>query len=128
MTNFSGTFSIPRGLLILVACFLSGWGAAEVDGQMLRSAKALFAETYLNKFNAMSGADIDEYVYHVISDDPLALQQIADQTGGIRRVEATALPTVFNAYIAATARREMLSRLRAMTSVTAVFTVPFMCH
>ena len=79
MSDLSGIISIPQGLLLLACCFLFGWGAAEVDGQLLRSAKALLAETYVNKFNAMSGADIDEYVYYVISEDESALQQLADQ-------------------------------------------------
>jgi len=125
--NFSA-IAARRWLVVIATCFLLGWVAGEVDGKMLQSAKALLAETYLNKFNAMSGANVEEYVYYVISEDAPALRQFAGQAGGINRVEATALPTVFNTYIAAAAKHQMLSRLRAMPSVSAVFTVPFMCH
>jgi len=128
MNGVLGTMTTRRGLLLLVACFLLGWGAGAVDGKMLLAAKTLLAETYINKFNAMSGANIDEYLYYVVSDDVSVLHQIAGQASGVNRIEATSLPTVFNTYIAAAARHEMLVHLRSLPSVTAVFTVPFMCH
>ena len=89
---------------------------------------SLLADTYINKFNAMSGANISEYLYYVISDSASPLQQIASAGVGVNRVEATDLPGVFHAYIAAGAKREMLRSLRELPAVTAVFTVPFMCH
>lgn len=76
----------------------------------------------------MSGANVDEYIYYVISEDGGILQKMASEASGINRIVASDLPTVFHAYIAAGARHEVLSRLRGMASVTAVFTVPFMCH
>jgi len=128
MTEISGSISARRWPLLITACFLLGWGAGAVDAKMIQSAKSLLAETYINKFTAMSGANIDEYIYYVISDDVAPLQQVVGEASGVNRVEVSDIPTVFHAYIAAASRKEMLSRLRGLPSVTAVFTVPFMCH
>ncbi len=128
MIDNVSTIARTRWLLVLPACFLLGWGAAEVDGKTLRSAKSLVAQTYLNKFNAMSGTNVEEYIYYVISDDALTLHQLAEELTGINRIEASDLPTLFHAHIAASERRNVLSRLRSAAAVTAVFTVPFMCH
>jgi len=128
MSEYTGSLSDYRWWAIVPACFLFGWVAGELDRDFFRAAGNLISETYINKFNAMSGANVDEYIYYAISDEIAPLQQLASQTTGINRVEATDLSTVFHVYIAAGSKHEMLSRLRAQPTVTAVFTVPFMCH
>ena len=120
MTDIFSTFPASRWLLVLSACFFIGWGFGEVDAKMYRSVKTLLAETYLNKFNAMSGANIDEYIYYVISDDEQTLRRVASESIGVNRIEASDIPTVFHAYIAAAERQKMLLRLRGMPTVTAV--------
>jgi hypothetical protein len=118
---------VGRWLLAVPFCVALGWMLAEVDRDTVASAKQLLAETYLNKFNAMSGADVDEYVYYVLGDaEPL--RTLVATTAALNRLEPTEFPTLFNVYIAASERREMLSVLRELPSVSAVFTVPFMCH
>ena len=128
MTDDFDIASACRWLLMVGSCLFVGWGVGEVDTRMYGSVKTLLAETYLNKYTAMSGANIDEYIYYVITDDEQALQLVAHEGSGVNRIEASDIPTVFNAHIAAGERQKMLRRLRGMPSVTAVFTVPFMCH
>ena len=128
MTDDFDLNSTCRWLLMVGACLFVGWGVGEVDARMYGSVKTLLAETYLNKYTAMSGANIDEYIYYVITDDEQALQRVASEGVGVNRIEASEIPTVFNVHIAAGERQKMLRRLRGMPSVTAVFTVPFMCH
>lgn len=128
MIGSPGSTSVLRWMLVPFTCFGIGWGAAEVDAKTWLSVRTLLAETYLNKFNAMSGADVDEYIYYVISDDPETLRQVVRQETGVNRIEGTDLPSVFNAHIGSESRRRALSHLRSLPSVSAVFTVPFMCH
>ena len=126
MTDYIGCKT--RWWVIVPVCFLLGWGGAELDDDFVSSVSSLVADTYINKFNAMSGANISEYLYYVVSDDAAPLHQIANAGSGINRIDETDLPRVFHAYIAAGARREMLGSLRELPAVSAVFTVPFMCH
>ena len=128
MNEAVAKFSIGRTGMAIFACFALGWLAGGVDAKLWRSTKALLADTYVKKFNAMSGANVEEYLYYVISDDAASLRQFTADVSGIRRIDATDFPTVFHAYIDATEKREMLSRLRSASFVSAVFTVPFMCH
>lgn len=120
--------SAGRAGLAILACFAVGWLIGGVDTRVWQSTKALLAETYLNKFNAMSGANVDEYLYYVVSDDGALLQDLVVEDSGIKRLELTDFPALFHIYIDAASKREMLFRLRALPSVSAVFTVPFMCH
>jgi hypothetical protein len=128
MNEVVAKISVGRTGIAIVVCFALGWLAGGVDAKVWHSTRALLADTYVKKFNAMSGANVEEYLYYVISDDAASLQQFTTDVSGIRRIDATDFPTVFHAYIEAASKREMLSHLREAPFVSAVFTVPFMCH
>lgn len=125
----SASGTVPYHWVIAPAvCFMLGWSIAELDDSWIESTQALLAETYLNKFNTMSGANVDEYLYYVISDDHQSLREFSQQHAGVNRVEQTNYPSVYNVYLNAAARHELLNGLRKLSPVSAVFTVPFMCH
>lgn len=110
---------------LISLCFAGGWFIGTVN---ISSVKKAVVDSYVNRYHAASGTNVDEVIYYIISSDQTALDEIASADENIRRIENSGYPRLFHVYLSYAQRRETLSALRAHHSVSAVFTVPFICH
>lgn len=111
--------------LFIPLCFGSGWMLGRMDMTGLKKA---VVDSYFNRYYAVSGTNTEEAIYYVISNNQAMLQEFANTTPDIHRIEYSGYPTLFNVHISYPKRRETVVKLRSLETVSAVFTVPFMCH
>ncbi len=90
--------------------------------------KKAVVDSYVSRYHAVSGSNTEEAVYYVISENQSMLQEFANTNPDIHRIENGGLPTLFNVHISYPQRRDVVRKLRGLDTVSAVFTVPFMCH
>ncbi len=110
---------------MISACAVAGWLIGNLNFQSIAQHTA---DAYLNRFNTMSGATTTEVTYYVISEHGTWLQHNARHIPGIKEINASRLETVFDVVIDYGQRHTAVSQLRALPEISAVFTVPFMCH
>ena len=110
--------------ILISACALAGWLIGNLDfGRIAQHT----ADAYLNRFNTMSGATVSEVTYYIVSNQETPLQDVM-QISGVKKIKASRINTVFDVVINYEQRREAVSQLRDLPEISAVFTVPFMCH
>lgn len=112
-------------LLLVPVLFLTGVLLGKLDWQ---AVKRNFDEAYMNHYLTRSGANIERYIYYVQSDNEVALRELQLLRPGILEVESTRYSRLFNVHLTAAARQPLISKLRELDGVSAVFTIPFMCH
>lgn len=117
--------SILSFISLIPLCFAGGWLIGSVEFSDIKKA---VVDSYVNRYNAASGTNVDEVIYYVVSESQKALDDIATADESIRHIEHSGYPRLFNVYLNYADRRETLKTLRAHESVSAVFTVPFICH
>ena len=111
--------------LLLPLCFAGGWVVGSTD---FSSLKKTIADSYINRYNAMTGNNVDEVIYYVISDSRVTLDQLVIDHPAINKVSSAGYPRMYNVHLDYTDRKDTLKTLRQLSEVTAVFTVPFICH
>ncbi len=112
-------------IILVSLCFAGGWLIGTAN---LTTVKKAVVDSYINRYNAASGANADEVIYFVISDDQATLDNLASTSESIRQIEKSDYPRMFNVYLSNTNKQQSVTALRALDSVSAVFTVPFFCH
>lgn len=110
---------------LIPLCFAGGWLIGKAD---LTGIKKAITDSYLNRYNAATGTGADEVIYFVVSEDQTELNTIANSNDSIRLVESSGYPRLFNVYINYADRLQTLKALRSLATVSAVFTVPLICH
>ncbi len=124
--KINGARSTTVNLVLLVPLFFAaGVALGKLDWQ---SVSRSFSEAYMNHYLTRSGANVERYIYYVQTDNESALRELGLQHTGILEVESTRYSRLFNVHLTDAARRSSITRLRALDGVSAVFTIPFMCH
>ena len=112
-------------ILLLPLCFTGGWVLGSTDFSKIKKA---VADSYINRYNAMTGNNIDEVIYYVVSQNRSMLDQVVQDHSGINKVTSTGYSRMYNVHLDYADKREALQILRQLDGVNAVFTVPFICH
>ena len=119
------TSSIEFYLFLLPACALLGWciGKLDVDRIIQHTTDA-----YINRYNTLSGVAVTEVTYFLVSDHIDSVKAAALNIPGVIGIEASRINALFDVRVTYEERRNAVSALRDIAKVSAVFTVPFMCH
>lgn len=115
-------------LVVVSGLFGGGWLLGRYGDGLWNGLVKHSIDAYVNKYNAASGANTDSLIYYVVSSEPAELTALADRYEDIIDVQKTPYRTLFDVQLKRQNRHERLREIRSLQGVSAVFTIPFMCH
>jgi len=116
------------GVSAVALLLLCGWLIGHYGTAVWSVVQRHSVDAYLNKYNAASGADRDSFIYYVVADNAASLKQLAVARQAILDVSDTSYASLFDVELQARERHKLLKEIRGLDGVSAVFTIPFMCH
>jgi hypothetical protein len=111
--------------LIVFGGLIAGFGLGKVD---INRIVHYTEQAYVNRYLSMSGENRQHITYYVYAEDAALVLPAITEVPGVADVKAAGPERLFDVIIDYTKRREVIRELRAMPAVSAVFTVPLMCH
>jgi hypothetical protein len=104
---------------------LAGWCIGKLD---INRILQYTTDSYINRYNTMSGAKITEVTYYLVSDSIDSVKPQALEIPGVLGIDKSGIDSLYDIRVAYEARRNSVSALRSLADVSAVFTVPLLCH
>jgi len=117
------TTTISAALIIIVG-FTSGFALGRIDPHTIIR---ITQESYTNRYLSMSGAARQKITYYVYSK-PAAVPGLVADVPGVISIEKAPPKNLYDVVIDYPSRREVVRSLRSIPEVSAVFTVPLICH
>ncbi len=111
--------------LILTLGFGAGFALGKIDiNTVVQHSK----DAYLNRYLVMSESRRQHITYYVYSKNAESMRITAESAPGVVTVNETGPDHLYEVVIEYTKRKEVVNALKAIPDVSAVFTVPLMCH
>lgn len=112
-------------VLITILGLVTGFGAGKID---IDTVTQYAKESYINRYLAMSGTERQHITYYVYSRQAHQLRVAVTSIPGVVSVNEVRPDHLFDVVINYPQRRDVVKALKKIPEVSAVFTVPLMCH
>ena len=112
-------------LLLFTACLVTGWCIGKLD---INRVLQYTTDSYINRYNTMSGTSLTEVTYYLVSNSIDSVKPQALVIPGVLGIDDSGITSLYDIRVAYETRRNSVSALRNLTGVSAIFTVPLLCH
>ncbi|MEM7260171.1 MAG: hypothetical protein AAF404_22580, partial [Pseudomonadota bacterium] len=112
-------------LLIVVLGFVGGYSLGQIN---LESVVRHTRDAYINRHLSMSGAERQQVTYYLYSNSPEVALAAVNAIPGVLSTANAGPAKLYDVVIDYSQRRKSVTAIKAIPEVSAVFTVPLMCH
>lgn len=117
--------TLTHSALIISLGFAGGYGIGQIDIETLVRHTT---DAYINRYVSMSGSRQQQVIYYVYSRAADTIIADVSNLSGVITIEKVKPRNLYDVVIDYPRRREVVKALKALPQVSAVFTVPLMCH